>query len=967
MTPEEHQRAGDLFGQLRDLPYSSQIEALRLASEEDPDLYLRVSKLLDADRRASSNLFLERHALEDAAELLRPEPTALPPMGTQIGNYRLGKKIGAGGMGVVYEAEDLRLPRKVAIKLLPSEAFASEHSKERIQRFEREARAASLLNHPHIVSILDASFDRGFYYIAMEFVDGRTLRELIEEEAPNLERSTMVELLSQVASAMGAAHHAGVVHRDIKPENIMVRPDGFVKVLDFGLATVRESGSDPKDLRTRTGHLAGTIQYLSPEQVLGKPATPRSDLFCLGVVAYEVATGRRPFDGPSDGFILDAILNHAPVPPSSIRPGIDHELEQMILQLLEKDPELRFQTAADLRSCCKRLARTSSQRSVPAYIRQKAKRSSIGRVTLAAAAGLVWGSAVVWLMEAQRHISSTPLPVHFAQLTNGQGEKNSPSLNPDGKQFVYASSKGGNWDIFLQRTGGRESVNLTKDSVQDDTQPSFSPDGSHIAFRSERDGGGLFVMESTGENPRRLTTQGYMPSWSPDNRRLVFATHTFSVPGEAPDPPSHLYLVNLDDSSTHPLKTGDALQPSWSPHGDRIAYWGLSAGGRRDIFTIAPDRNERPLAVTADDYLDWNPVWAPSGRQLYFLSDRGGSKNVWRVDIEEKTGRTSGNPEPVTVPARSVGSIAIAGDGKTFIYGDSSQRATLRRIAFDPAERKVSGSSESIGESQIVFDFDFSPDGSRIVYCTVGDTSENLWIMNADGTNRRMLTSDSYRNRGPQWSPRGDEILFYSDRAGHYDEWTIHPDGSGLRALTTSPTLHMQNGAWSPDGKKILAGRFGAGLLLDPTTRADALQIEKAAVTLPVSNLFCNSWTQGPDGSLAACDLGRPAGGFEAVVFAPATNALEHTGLSGLSTCWASASHPAEAHRALIFADGSKCMLYDRWLKRKSELFSVAPHTIRTVAATRDGKLIYFTQRVREGDLWIASLTDSAPKSESRH
>jgi serine/threonine protein kinase len=248
-------------------------------------------------------------------------------------------------MGVVYEAEDLRLARRVAIKILPLEMFAADR-RERIQRFEREARAASALNHPNIVSIFDANFDKGCYYIAMEFVEGRTLRALIAEESKTIESKAVLELVSQTASALGAAHQAGIVHRDIKPENIMVRSDGFVKVLDFGLASVRETSNGASDLRTRPGHLAGTIQYLSPEQALGKAAGARSDLFSLGVVAYELATGVRPFDGPTDGAIFDAILHRIPAPPSILRPTFGDELDAMIQQLLEKDPDLRFQTPA---------------------------------------------------------------------------------------------------------------------------------------------------------------------------------------------------------------------------------------------------------------------------------------------------------------------------------------------------------------------------------------------------------------------------------------------------------------------------------------------------------------------------------------------------------------------------------------------------------------------------------------------
>jgi serine/threonine protein kinase len=216
-----------------------------------------------------------------------------------------------------------------------------------------------MLNHPHVVSIFYAALEQGQYYIAMELVEGKTLRQLVSR-SPTLDSQTILDWIGQAASALSAAHEAGIVHRDIKPENIMIRHDGFVKILDFGLAKLREpppGAASASDLHTRPGTLAGTMQYLSPEQIQGDPAGARSDLFSLGVVAYELATGKRPFDGPTDGAVFNAILNQTPPLPSAVRPALGTELDGLIMRALEKDPELRFQTAGDLRSSCRRLAR----------------------------------------------------------------------------------------------------------------------------------------------------------------------------------------------------------------------------------------------------------------------------------------------------------------------------------------------------------------------------------------------------------------------------------------------------------------------------------------------------------------------------------------------------------------------------------------------------------------------------------
>ena len=359
MNPEEYQRAGELFDQLRQQPESEQMEVLAAACAGKPELRAQVLRLLAAEREADDDEFLQNRALEDAARLIRIESPNLPAPGTVVGNYRLDSRVGAGGMGVVYEAEDLRLGRRVAVKVLPDSLTFGE-GQERIRRFEREARATSSLNHPHIVSIYDAAFDKGCYYIAMELVEGHTLRNMIAGDSGFTDAKTVLDLVRQTASALSAAHQAGIVHRDIKPENIMVRPDGFVKVLDFGLAKLREPSSDPdakqSDFRTRPGHVAGTIQYLSPEQVAGKPVDSRTDLFSLGVVAYELVTGVRPFDGPSDGSVYDAILNRAPKSPASIRPGVSREMDRLILRAIEKDPNRRFQTASDFRNACMELS-----------------------------------------------------------------------------------------------------------------------------------------------------------------------------------------------------------------------------------------------------------------------------------------------------------------------------------------------------------------------------------------------------------------------------------------------------------------------------------------------------------------------------------------------------------------------------------------------------------------------------------
>lgn len=332
--------------------------------------------------------------------------------------------------------------------------------------------------------------------------------------------------------------------------------------------------------------------------------------------------------------------------------------------------------------------------------------------------------------------------------------------------------------------------------------------------------------------------------------------------------------------------------------------------------------------------------------------------NIWRVPIDERSGRLLGPLEPVTVPARSVGSLAISGDGKSLIYAESSQRFNLARIPYDAARQTTVGAPQALADGHTVFGFSFSPDGSQLVYDTLSDTTENLWIMNADGSGRRRLTSDGYRNRAPQWSPQGNEILFYSDRFGHYDEWVIGADGSGLRPLTNGAELSMQNGAWSPDGNRVLSGRFGSDTLeLDPHAATPITIPSQAPVVHAVAGLFCSDWTAGPDGSLAACNLALKSGGYEVVVYSPKDRKLERTGFKGVSSTWMPAANAKDVHRRVLFADGTHAFLYDRAKKTEVPIFSIAPNTLVAVAPSPNGKFIYFSQKIRDADLWLARLT----------
>ena len=957
MTPEKYRRAGELFDELIELPAPIQREHLDIACGSDQELRQYVAGLLEAERRAPDS-FLARPAVEDAVNRIAARAASSPMIGgTQLGAYVIGERIGSGGMGTVYEARDVRLERKVAIKILPP-ALAGDS--DRIRRFRQEARVVSLLNHPNIVSIYDAELEQGRCYIATEFVEGKTLRQLVG--ARPIDTSLFLDIAIQICSALGAAHQAGIVHRDIKPENVMVRPDGIVKVLDFGLAkltdpiageSLGDASSVTATLHSLPGIIAGTAQYLSPEQLLGKPASPQSDIFSLGVTLYELATGVRPFTGSTDLAVIAAIVNQAPVRPSVLRSSIGRDLDALIMRALEKDPELRFQTANDLRSTLKLLARGSQPGAIQALPPASVAPPAVARVPRYAAWVLA-ATAVTAVAAGWFFLRPVPgaLPQQFTRLTDSPGEKIYPNLTPDGNQFIYAGAARGKWDIYLQRSGGNAATNLTADSPDDDSEPALSRDGLRIAFRSERGGGGLFVMESTGENPTRIAPRGHLPAWSPDGRSIVYCSDTFTVPSERGLASSRLHVVDLASGAQRDLETGDAIQPSWSPHGYRIAYWSLIRGNQRDIWTVGAD-GTKALAVTDDPALDWNPVWSPDGQELYFISDRGGSMNLWRVGIDESTGRTRGAPQPVTVPASYIKYLGWSADGKKFIYSQAQRRVNLSSIEFDKTRMVTIGDPAPAGMgTNNIANFSFSPDGTKIVYDTVGDPHEDLWISNPNGAGRRRLVAGGL-NRAPEWSPNGEEILFFSNRRGFYDLWSIHPDGSGLRQLTavTAASRQMQISAWIDRGSRILACRqTGGPSILDPYAGSPAID----PPSLPGfegdgrSFLFFGP----PVNEMSIGLIGGDANGIAR--YSTATGKLERLGIDGSRPVWVPGSG-----RQFVFKRDGVCYLYDLNLRREKRLFSVAPNTIYAMRLDESGRRIYFTQTIRDADLWMGQMGSS--------
>jgi Tol biopolymer transport system component len=388
-------------------------------------------------------------------------------------------------------------------------------------------------------------------------------------------------------------------------------------------------------------------------------------------------------------------------------------LQEIVDKALEKDRNLRYQHASELRADLQRLKRDFDSGGTAA-VTPRLRRSRRGWAIVAFAAAVAAGAAVTLL----RSRGEAPPEVSLAQLTTDPGVETQPSLSPDGKTLVYVGRAAtGHSHIYLLRVGGKNAIDLTRDSNADNSQPAFSRDGERIAFRSQRDGGGIFVMGATGESVNRLTDFGYNPAWSPDGNEIVCATKSGDDPSSRVGV-GQLWRIKVETGEKRKVSEGDAVQPSWSPHGHRIAYWArLESGAQRDIWTI-PARGGVPSPVTSDEAVDWNPVWSRDGRWLHFGSDRGGSMNLWRVEVDEASGNVLGSPEALTAGGAGFrGPMSPSADGRRIAYTERTDTSNIERIRFDPQKEAAEGPPEPVtrGTLQVMY-IDLSPDGEWLAF-----------------------------------------------------------------------------------------------------------------------------------------------------------------------------------------------------------------------------------------------------------
>ena len=865
--------------------------------------------------------------------------------GTRLGAYEVIAPLGAGGMGAVYRARDPRLDREVAIKVLATELAKDPVA---LTRFEREAMSVAKLSHPNILSIFEFGHEGSTAFVVTELLQGETLRARLENGRLPARRAVAYAL--QIARGMAAAHARGVVHRDLKPENVMITTDDHVKILDFGLA--KSVDAAPAELTragtvvTSAGTILGTFGYMAPEQVRGLQVDHRADMFAFGAVLYEMLSGERAFTGETAADTMTAVLTKDPPDLDTAALSIAPGLERIVRRCLEKTPDLRFQSANDLAFALETLATPSASTTLASEAVAPPGRH--GRTWLPwVLAGLgVLAAVGSILMNGTRQ--AEPRWDTFTRITEAAGEETAPTLSPDGNTVAYAIRVNGSWGIYSQRVGGRNATPIVNDPERDESAPAFSPDGALIAFHQSGSVGGIFVAGATGESVRRVTDYGFDPAWSPDGKEIAFATEEVGEPSSRLSD-SALYVVDVGGGSPRRVLEADAVQPSWSPSGERIVYW-RNIGGQRDIYTIAAGGGT-PIALTNDPAIDWSPVWSPDGRFIYFSSDRGGVMNLWRIGVDQSSGRPRGLPEPVTAGVQaSAGLPRFSRDGSRLVFRARGASINPVAIPFEPATVRAGTPILLDTGNNIRIPSDVSPDGKQLVYYSTGEPQEDLFIGPVNGPMRR-LTDDSGRDRTPMFVPGdGHALVFYSNRDGEWAVWEVRDDGSGLRRLQR-PTGGVVNAIVSPKGDALVFGA-GAGrrMFLAPLT-AVSQPIELASIETDGKYFQPTAWS--PDATRLAGPLvpssGRPSGVAVYDIGARKTSKIAPD--ETFAVRWL-----ADSRRVMYFTNAeSQLVVLDSVSGRRTvvDVRLPGPSYPQMFAISPDNRTIYYGAKRSEADIWI--------------
>jgi serine/threonine protein kinase/Tol biopolymer transport system component len=844
MTPERWQQVKEIFNSAIAHPLEERGVFISQACSGDDELRSEVESLIASHEESGS--FIDQPAFEVAASLLANEKAELKS-GQTIASYEVISFLSRGGMGEVYLAEDKRLGRKVALKLLPA-SFTTDA--DRLRRFEQEARAASALNHPNIITIYEIREAAGSHVIATEFVEGETLRHRLSR-AP-LTLSETLNVAMQVADALSAAHKAGIIHRDIKPENIMLRPDGYVKVLDFGLAKLSEQATPAVaaeaptiQVRTGSGIVIGTAGYMSPEQARGLGVDHRSDIFSLGAVMYEMLARRKPFEGDTPSDTLAAILKTEPPPLSRIAQGVPAELVRIVNKSLRKDREERYQVVKDLWLDLKALKQelefqdkldrsVASEDDGTAMMapvqptealsgpRHTAAGSAISNISESISIEIKRhkvGAALVLLMVLltagaggfgiYRWLNRAEPVAHFwdvklTRLTNS-GNAIDATISPDGKYVVYVLSDRSRQSLYIRQVSTANDKEIVPPAPVGFFGITFSPDGQDLYYviKSNLDSGTLYRVPVLGGVPNKIMQRIDGPvSFSPDGKQFVLVRGNYPNPGE-----SALVIANIDGSGERNLAVKNSPQrftpifftgPSWSPDGKIIAATVSTVGGRTKVigFSIA-DGSEKELTSESWQFAGRVEWLGDMSGVVLVAGDSPASSMLWIVNYPD--GRT----RRVTNDLNAYRSIALTDDGKKLVSVQSLGLVNLWVVPDGDVSKATRSSTGNVSSffSLTGSNVSWTPDG-RIVYVSNEGGSAGIWITDREGSNRRQLTSNNGTNVSPAVSADGRYVVFGLWEDGKKSLWRINLDGSNPVKLT--PGLADAFPSISPDSRWVV-------------------------------------------------------------------------------------------------------------------------------------------------------------------
>jgi Tol biopolymer transport system component/predicted Ser/Thr protein kinase len=805
MTAEEYRRAGILFERLREIPDEKRTAAVDSACAGNIELRAQVLSLLEADRNAAGGSFLERHAIEDAARQLVPDGPVLTAPGTLIGNYRLGSRIGAGGMGVVYEAHDVRFERRAAIKILPQPR--DEGGVELINRFQRESRAASLLNHPSILSIFDADFSQGHWFIATEFIEGVTLRQRME--ARKLDFAEALEITLQCASALEAAHSAGVLHRDIKPENIMLRPDGLVKIVDFGLASVSGGPYNSRFAETQAGTAMGTPRYMSPEQARGEKPDARADVFSLGAVLYEMAAARPAFPGTTTAEIFAALLTAEPPAPSIYENGSPADLDPIISKALAKDRASRYQSmrefAADLRGLKRQIEARQTALDlrrelgwIPTGESNRAISIPVAAPRAAMAVVLGWGLAAMMTAVAAvlavflfRQAPIEPHPIKFSFQPPENDTLGALTVSPDGSRLAYVAVDSGGRSHLLIRPV-ETLIAQTIADTEGAMYPFWSPDSRSVAFFS---GGKLKRIDVTGGAVQTLCEATLSPRGGAWNQSGVIIF--------APDSTGPLYRVSARGGQSQPAGPRGFYSQSWPsflPDGIHFLY--LNRGLQPEeagiyVGSLDSKDSERLLAV------DSNAAYATDVRgRGYVLFVRESS--LMAQPFEPTRRKLKGEALPVIEPIAfdteaGQGFFSVSGNGM-LVYYSSEGLGNTQLTWFDRSGKQVDSVDQPAAH---LSGGALSPDGKRVSMDRIDRGNRDVWLIDLLRNSGSRFTFHPTADLTPVWSPDGGRVVFSLSKGGPFDLYQKISSGGGNEELLVKSGSNNYPTDWSNDGRFI--------------------------------------------------------------------------------------------------------------------------------------------------------------------